>query len=249
MKITKHVVIGPIIVLTMWFLISELKLVDSFFLPNPIETITELVKLIAKGIIIPDMFFTLERMFIAFLIAAIMGIPLGLLLGSSRKLYESFEFVIDFFRSIPATAMFPLFLLVFGIEDKSKIAVTAFAATLIIVFNTAHGVMHAKKSRTLAVRLMGATRFHIFRFISFWETLPQIFVGLRTALSLSLVIIIVTEMFIGTYVGLGRRIIDFQYVYNIKGMYAVILLTGILGYVINLVFIILEKRLLHWTEK
>ena len=249
MKITKHVLIGPVIMLVVWLLVSELKLVDAFFLPTPLETITELVKLLADGSLMKDILFTLQRMFIAFLIAVVIGIPAGLFLGSSRKLYESFEFVIDFFRSIPATAMFPLFLLVFGIEDNSKIAVTAFAAGLIIIFNTAHGVMHTKKSRTLAVRLMGATRLHIFRFVSFWETLPQIFVGLRTALSLSLVIIIVTEMFIGTYVGLGRRIIDFQYIYNIKGMYAVILLTGILGYLINVIFIMAEKRLLHWTEK
>lgn len=249
MKIAKHIIIGPIVMLAAWLLASEFKLVDGFFLPTLLETITELIKLIAERSVILDILFTLQRTGIAFLIATVIGVPLGLVLGSSRKLYESFEFVIDFFRSIPATALFPLFVLIFGIEDTSKIAVAAFASALIIIFNTAYGVMHAKKSRTLAARLMGATRLHIFRFISFWETLPQIFVGLRTALSLSLVIIIVTEMFIGTSVGLGRRIIDFQYVYNIRGMYAVILLTGALGYVINLVFIVLEKRLLHWTEK
>ena len=87
----------------------------------------------------------------------------------------------------------------------------------------------------------------IFRWISFWESLPQIFVGMRTGLSLCLVIIIVTEMFIGTYAGLGRRIIDFQYVYDIKGMYAVILLTGILGYGINTIFLAVEKRVIHWS--
>ncbi len=249
MKIAKHIIIGPIVVLAAWLLVSGFKLVDGFFLPTPLETITELIRLIAERKVILDIVFTLQRMGSAFLIATIIGVPLGLILGSSRKLYESFEFVIDFFRSIPATALFPLFVLIFGIEDTSKIAVAAFASALIIIFNTAYGVMHAKKSRTLAARLMGATRLHIFRFISFWETLPQIFVGLRTALSLSLVIIIVTEMFIGTSIGVGRRIIDFQYVYNIKGMYAVILLTGILGYMINLIFIMLEKRLLHWTEK
>ena len=139
-----------------------------------------------------------------------------------------------------------LFLLIFGIGDNSKIAVAAFASTLIIIFNTAYGVMNSKKSRELAVRLMGATRLQRFRLISFWESLPQTFIGLRTALSLTLIIIIVTEMFIGTYSGLGRRIIDFQYVYNIKGIYAVILLTGIIGYLVNAIFIFLEKKVIHW---
>src|SRR3989338_10262458 len=223
MKIAKHVLIGPVIVLVVWLVVSELKLVDAFFLPTPLETITELVKLLADGSLMKDILFTLQRMFIAFLIAVVIGIPAGLFLGSSRKLYESFEFVIDFFRSIPATAMFPLFLLIFGIEDKSKIGVAAFASVLIILFNTAYGVIHAKKSRALAAKLMGASKIQIFRFIYFWESLPQTFIGLRSALSMSLIIIVVTEMFIGTYAGLGRKIIDFQITYNITSLYAVIL--------------------------
>jgi len=245
----KSVLIGPAIVILIWFLISNLNIVDKFFLPDPISTFKELFSLIFNGTILPDMVLTLERTISAFIIALIIGLPLGLILGSSRKLYESFEFVIDFFRSIPATAMFPLFLLIFGIEDKSKIGVAAFASVLIILFNTAYGVIHAKKSRALAAKLMGASKIQIFRFIYFWESLPQTFIGLRSALSMSLIIIVVTEMFIGTYAGLGRKIIDFQITYNITSLYAVILLTGILGYLINFIFIYTEKKLIHWSGK
>ncbi len=245
----KNVLIGPIIVILIWFLISKLNLIDKFFLPDPFTTLKELFSLIFNGVIIQDILLTVKRTILAFIISIIIGLPLGLILGSSRKLYESFEFVIDFFRSIPATAMFPLFLLVFGIEDKSKIAVAAFASAIIIIFNTAYGVFYSKKSRILAAKLMGASKHQIFRFISFWESLPQTFIGLRTALSFSLIIIIVTEMFIGTYAGLGRKIIDFQITYNISGLYAVILLTGIIGYLINLIFVYIEKRLIHWSGR
>lgn len=245
----KNVFIGPLVILSIWFLISKLNLIDNFFLPDPFTTLKELFSLIFNGTIIPDILVTVKRTILAFIISIIIGLPLGLILGSSRKLYESFEFVIDFFRSIPATAMFPLFLLVFGIEDKSKIAVAAFASAIIIIFNTAYGVFYSKKSRILAAKLMGASKHQIFRFISFWESLPQTFIGLRTALSLSLIIIVVTEMFIGTYAGLGRKIIDFQITYNIAGLYAVILITGIIGYLINLIFIYMEKRLIHWSGK
>ncbi|MBI4021612.1 MAG: ABC transporter permease [Candidatus Aenigmarchaeota archaeon] len=249
MKHGKTVLLGPGLALLAWYLIAELRLVDAFFLPGPIATISELLELAVGGGIITDALLTLERVFLAFVIAVLVGIPVGLFLGTSRRVYESLEMVIDFFRSIPATAIFPLFVVVFGIEDSSKIAVASFASALIILFHTAHGVMHAKKSRTLAARLMGATKLQVFRFVSFWECLPQIFVGLRTAVSLSLVIVVVTEMFIGTYAGLGRRLIDFQYVYNIEGMYAIILLTGIIGYLINAVFILLERRVVHWSGK
>lgn len=247
--VKKSIFIGPIVILVLWFVIAKLQLINPFFFPGPIETISELIKLISTGTIIPDLLSTLGRVALAFLISLVIGLPLGLLLGSSRKVYEQFEFVIDFFRSIPATAMFPLFLLVFGIDDSSKIAVASFACSLIILFNTAYGIMHSKRSRVFAAKLMGATKFQVFKNVLFWESLPQTFIGMRTAISLSLVVIVVTEMFIGTYAGLGRKIIDFQYVYNITGMYAVILLTGIIGYLLNVIFILLEKKVIHWAGK
>lgn len=249
MKTKKYIIIGPIILVTAWALVAQLKLIDPFFLPGPLTTINKLIQLVISGTILGDLFSTLERVILAFLIALIIGLPLGLLLGRTEKIYRSVEFIIDFFRSTPATALFPLFLLVFGITDNSKIAVAAFAAMLLIIFNTAYGVMHAKKSRVLAAQIMGATKTQIFRWILFWESLPQTFIGLRSAVSLSLVIIIVTEMFIGTTSGLGRRIIDSQITYEIPTMYAVILLTGILGYLLNVIFILVEKRFLHWSGK
>jgi len=196
-----------------------------------------------------DIIATLLRVGTAFGISLLIGLPLGLLFGTSENIYRSFEFIIDFFRSTPATALFPLFLLIFGIADTSKIAATCFSATLIIIFNTAHGTMRAKQSRLRMIRSMGATRFQIFYTILFWESLPQTFVGLRNALSTSLIVVIITEMFIGTTHGLGKLIIDSQITYEIKTMYAIILLTGTIGYLLNLLFLGLEKNLLHWADK
>jgi sulfonate transport system permease protein len=186
---------------------------------------------------------------ISFVVAVFLGWPIGLVLGMNRKVYKSCEFVIDFFRSTPATALFPLFLLIFGISDVSKIAAATFASFLIIVFNTAYGVMHSKRSRILAAEIMGASKIQIFKSILFWESLPQTIIGFRTAVSLSLVVIIVTEMFIGTNIGIGHKIIDFQYTYDVKSMYAVILLSGLIGYLSNLFFVLVEKKFVHWTGK
>lgn len=245
----KYIIIGPVLLILIWAVVAQVQLIDKFFLPDPFTTIGKLGGLILSGEILGDLVSTLERVALSFIIALALGLPLGLLLGRTEKIYRSVEFIIDFFRSTPATALFPLFLLIFGITDKSKIAVAAFAAMLLIIFNTAYGVMHAKKSRVLAAQIMGATKAQIFRWILFWESLPQTFIGLRSAISLSLVIIIVTEMFIGTTSGLGRRIIDSQITYEIPAMYAVILLTGIVGYLLNLIFISVEKKFLHWSGK
>lgn len=245
----KYTFIGPIFLILIWAIVAQLHFVDDFFLPGPFVVIKRLIELIVSGVILSDLFFTLERVIVSFAIALILGLPFGLFLGKSEKTYRSMEFIIDFFRSTPATALFPLFLLFFGITDKSKIAVAAFSSLLIIIFNTAHGVMHAKKSRVLAAQIMGATKIQIFRWILFWESLPQTFIGLRSAISLSLVIIVVTEMFIGTTSGLGRKIIDSQITYEISTMYATILLTGLVGYLLNFLFLTVEKKVLHWIGK
>lgn len=246
----RYTFVGPIVLLLIWAVVAEMDLVDGFLLPDPFSTIGKLAELLWTGVIIGDLISTLERVFLAFIIAVAVGLPLGLILGRTEKIYRSVEFIIDFFRSTPATALFPLFLLIFGVTDKSKIVVAAFSASLIIIFNTAYGVLHAKKSRVLAAKIiMGATNGQLFRWILFWESLPQTFIGLRSAVSLSLVIIIITEMFIGTNSGLGRRIIDSQITYEIPTMYATILLAGIAGYLLNLFFLLIEKRFLHWSGK
>ena len=245
----KYTFIGPILLIFIWAVAAQLQLIDKFFLPDPFTTIKKLFDLLVSGAILGDLISTLQRVILSFIMALVIGLPLGLLLGRTEKIYRSVEFIIDFFRSTPATALFPLFLLVFGITDKSKIAVAAFSSMLIIIFNTAYGVMHAKKSRVLAAQIMGATKAQIFRWILFWESLPQTFIGLRSAISLSLVLIVVTEMFIGTTSGLGRKIIDSQITYEIPTMYATILLSGIVGYLLNLLFLAVEKRFLHWSGK
>ena len=163
----KYTFIGPILLIFIWAVAAQLQLIDNFFLPDPWTTIKKLFDLLASGAILGDLFSTLERVVLAFVIALVIGLPLGLVLGRTEKIYRSVEFIIDFFRSTPASALFPLFLLVFGITDISKIAVAAFASMLIIIFNTAYGVMHAKKSRVLAAQIMGATKAQIFRWILF----------------------------------------------------------------------------------
>ena len=142
------------------------------------------------------------------------AIPLGIVLGSSERLYRSLEFVIDFFRSTPASAMFPLFLVLFGVGDETKISVAAFGAVLVILFNVAYGVMNARKTRLLAAKVMGASRLRVLFDVMLLESLPQTFVGLRNGVSLALVIIVVAEMFIGSHDGLGHRVFEAQQLFD-----------------------------------
>ena len=196
-----------------------------------------------------DLTRTLWRVLISFAIGAAIAVPTGIVIGANERVYRSVEFLIDFFRSMPATALFPLFMLIFGLDDRGKIALAAFSAFLIIVFNVAYGVLNARKTRILAARSMGAGRARIFFDVIFLETLPQTFVGLRAGISLALVVIVVAEMFIGGMDGVGHRIMNDQMSYNLKDMYGALLLSGALGYGLNSCFLLIEKYFVHWAGR
>ena len=192
---------------------------------------------------------TLLMVGVSGLLGGLIGVPLGILLGSNEKIYESIEFAIDFFRSTPASAMFPLFLVLFGVGEATKIAVAAFGAALAILFNVAYGVMSVRKQRQLAAKVMGAPRWRVLTDVILLESMPQVFVGLRSGVSIALVIVIVAEMFIGSTDGLGQRIMNAQTIFDMPDMYASIFAAGLLGYAMNLAFLMAERRFVHWGGK
>src|SRR6266446_419360 len=242
-------VLGPLALFILWDLVVRYGFIKAILLPSPLDTLNALVGGLAGGPLLLDFAVTVKRTLEAFAIAAVIGVPLGVLLGSNERAYRSVEFLIDFFRSTPSSALIPLFLLIFGVSDINKIAIAAFGAVLIVLFNSAYGVMNARKQRVMAAKVMGASRWQIFKDVLIWESLQPTFVGLRSAVSMALVIVIVAEMFIGSDTGLGHRIIDAQQVLNVKSMYAAILAAGALGYALNMLFLLAERRIVHWSGR
>ncbi len=242
-------VLGVIALVLVWYLAVWTRIVDPVLLPSPVDTFRAMWTGMNGGKLGIDFFITLQRTAYATLIAAAVAIPLGIFLGASERLYRSVEFVIDFFRSTPASAMFPLFLVLFGVGDRTKISVAAFGAALVILFNVAYGVMNARKTRLLAAKVMGASRFRILMDVMLLESLPQTFVGLRNGVSLALVIVVVAEMFIGSTDGLGNRVFEAQQLFAMPDMYAAIFAAGALGYGLNLLFLTVERRFVHWAGR
>jgi len=241
--------VGVAGLVAIWYLAVWVEVVDPVLLPPPDAAFSALVKGMSGGKLGYDFWRTVERTGYAIAIAAVIAIPIGVALGSSERIYRSVEFVIDFFRSTPASAMFPLFLVIFGVGDMTKILVAAFGAALVILFNVAYGVMNARKTRLLAAKVMGATRFRVLTDVMLLESLPQTFVGLRNGVSLALVIVVVAEMFIGSTDGLGQRVFEAQQLFEMPDMYAAIFAAGALGYGLNLLFLVTEKRFVHWSGK
>ncbi len=239
----------PIIIICLWQFVSYFKFASPLFVPQPLDVLINLLNSMSSGTMLNDIGHTLYRVLVGFGIAVVVGVPLGLLMGYSSKIYNALEFTVEFFRGIPTTALFPLFLLIFGIGDQAKFAVTAWGAGLVILINSMYGVHLGKELRIRVAKTMKIKSFQLFSKVIFPEALPQIFSGFRVAISLSLVLVIVTEMFIGTDAGLGKRIIDAQLVYQTSTMYAAIIMTGIIGFLLNKITMFFENRIVHWKGK
>jgi NitT/TauT family transport system permease protein len=206
-------------------------------------------ELFSTGDIFPDLGLSVMRWVVGLAIGIAIGIPFGLIMGYSSKVYSSFEVVVDFFRSIPVISLFPLFLVFFGIGNVSKIAIAAWTAFLAVLINTMYGVKHAKEMRLMVAKALRANRFQIFTKIIAPDALPEIFVGIRISVSMSLILVVASEMMMGTNVGLGRRIYDAGLMHKMSEMYAVIIVAGLLGYFFNKLFVLLENRIVHWAGK
>lgn len=245
----KEIIIGPIVLLVVWFLLTSFHIIKPIFLPSIGSVVTEFYRLFAMGEIFGDIGSTVLRWIIGLAIGVLIGVPLGMIMGYSDKIYSSLEIVVDFFRSIPAMTLFPLFLVFFGLGDKAKITISAWGALLYVWVSSMYGVKHSKELRLMVAKTLRATRLQIFKKFIFPDALPEIAGGIRVSISLSLVLVIASEMIMGTRLGLGKRIFDSALIYNMSEMYSVIIITGFLGYISNKLFLFLENRFIHWGGK
>ena len=242
--------LGFAVLLAVWYLVADVgHVVSGLLLPPLGDVLARLGRLAGTGDLWRDGSATVWRWALGFTLGAALGTLAGLGLGTAPRLYRALEGVIEFFRAMPVTAIFPLFLIFFGIGDESKVAMAFLPTFLLMLINASYVVLHAGPERRRALRVFGATPWQVFRHVTFFEALPQIFIGLRLALSLSLIVTVVSEMFIGTDKGLGQRIYDSYLTNAVTTLYALLLVLGCLGYAINKASMEIEKRVIHWAGR
>lgn len=232
--------------LGLWAAVTGLGLVDAIILPTPWSVVQHVPRMFRERLAV-DIGVTLGRVLVSLVLACAVGIPLGLLLGHRRSLYEMLEGPLHAMRSIPATALFPLFLIVIGIGEGSIVALAAYPSLLVILVNTVTGSALANKRRLYQARLLGLGTMDTIKGVLFYEALPNIFDGIRTAVSYSLVLVVAVEMFIGLDErGLGRGIYQYQSTYRIPETYGAIIVAGTIGILLNFAVTLAQKRMLRW---
>jgi ABC-type nitrate/sulfonate/bicarbonate transport system permease component len=242
-------VVGAIIVLALWAIISALSLVDTLFLATPWDTGTSLAQLFVSGRLLTDLGHTVGRALLGFSLSAIIGVPLGLLLGWSKRFHDWVNVPVEFLRSLPAPVLYPLFIILFGIGDHAKVAGVVFACLFPIIVQTAYGVVNGNCARIRLAERMGFNQWQVLLKIIYPQALPYVFVGLRNALSLSLIATVVVEMMMAGRTGLGYSIFNAYQIFRIPEMYAYIIVTGLTGWALNKLFVAFERRQLYWVRR
>lgn len=237
--------IGPLVLFATWYVCGLFGLLNEIYIPRLEEVGRALfVQFMNEGALI-DLGYTVYLTAAGFFLAAVVGIPVGISLGFSKKVANSFSFLLEFFRSLPAPAIFPLFLFLFGIGDDVKIMVAAFMLFWIIVKHTLTAVERVSITRKKVGQIFQSNKI-TQALIVFWDALPGISSGLRIAFPLSLILIIVGEMFVGGASGIGQKIFESYSAYQTANLYAYIVLIGFLGYMLDWIFVQAQKKIAYW---
>jgi ABC-type nitrate/sulfonate/bicarbonate transport system permease component len=238
---------GTVVVLMLfWSVLTAMRIIDPIVLPTPWSVVHAFPRML-RDRLLADVALTLARVLGALGIACLFGVPLGLLLGYKKRIYQMVEEPLHALRSIPASALFPLFLIIVGVGEGSILALAAYPSLLVILVNAVTGAALANKRRLYQARLFQLGAFETVTEILFYEALPNIFDGIRTAVSYSLVLVVAVEMFMGLGErGLGRGIYEYQSTYRIPETYGAIIIAGSIGIFLNIIVSKAQNHMLRW---
>lgn len=192
-----------------------------------------------------DVLPSLGRLFAGYTVAVVIGVLLGIVLGRSRIIRTMVTPIMEFLRAIPPTALIPVTMLVIGVGDGAKISLIALACVWPILLNTIDGIGGVEPTLIETSRVYRIGRVHALRSVVLPSAAPQIFAGMRTSLSLALILMVVSEM-VASSNGIGYFVLQSQRTFAIVDMWAGIVLLGLLGYMLNALFVLIENHVLAW---
>jgi ABC-type nitrate/sulfonate/bicarbonate transport system permease component len=233
----------PLVLVAAWWLISAGS--KSPFFPPLAEILAQFPQTWFGDRVLSDVLPSLGRLGVGLLLAAIVGIALGILIGSTPWLRTFLEPALEFARAIPAPALVPILMVLVGIGDSMRVIVIVVGAVWPILLNTVEGVRNIDLTLRDTCSVFQFRAFTRLRVLMLRAASPQIFAGLRQALSIGIILMVVSEMFAAT-AGIGFSLIQFQRSFSLVEMWTGILMLGILGVILSLIFRLIERRMLAW---
>jgi ABC-type nitrate/sulfonate/bicarbonate transport system permease component len=235
----------PILLFAGWFLLSDGS--ASFYAPPLRQILLAFADTWTPARLHADVLPSLLRLLAGYALAAVAGVALGLAVGLNRRLRATVEPVLEFFRAIPPPVLVPVIMLFAGIGNGMKVIVIVFGCVWPILLNTVEGVRAVDGVQLDTARAYGISGTARITRVILPAASPQICAGLRQALSIAIILMVISEMFAASN-GLGFTIVQFQRSFAIPEMWSGIILLGLLGFALSLLFRLAERRALRWYD-
>jgi ABC-type nitrate/sulfonate/bicarbonate transport system permease component len=237
--------IGLLILVGLVELLPRMGLLDRRFFPTSSEIGSALVDQVQQPDFWADLLDTLEGWALGLLIAAVAGILLGIVIGTSHLLREVTASTIEFLRPIPSVALIPLAVLLFGTSIQSKLLLVVYAAFWQMLIQVLYGVQDVDPVAQDTARAFRFNFWARIRYVTWPTALPYVMTGLRLSAAVALILAVTAELVIGNP-GIGSRLAVAQSSGAIAATYALVVVAGLLGVVVNLLFRFVERRALSW---
>lgn len=234
-----------LLLLILWEIAPRMGLVDPTFFPPFTKVAESWWGLVISGDLYAHFQASILRSLFGFGLAILVSIPLGLIIGWYPLASELLNPVLEVFRNTAALALLPVFILLLGIGETSKVSIVFFACTFPILLNTINAVRNVDPLLIKAAKSMALPSYRLFYKVILPASIPTIFTGIRMAGSSSILVLIAAEM-VGAKEGLGYLINYSQQNFQITQMYAGIITISLLGVAINYLLVSLERKFSSW---
>ena len=218
----------------LWHLAS-IYLVSSVLFPPPAIVFRKAVVLVRNGVLLEHLWASVQRILVGFIAGSLLGIPIGLAMGSFRPVRQVLEPYTEFLRFIPSVAMITVAVIWFGIGEASKIFLIIYTTIFIVILNTAAGVSAIANNKIRAAQALGATRGQIFFHVALPATVPYILTGMRLAMANSFTTIVAAEL-IAANEGLGKMLWDGRMFMLVDDIFVSLVSLGLLGFAVDRMF-------------
>lgn len=219
--------------------------ISELILPPPSGIVAALIEGFRSGRFVDGLLITLAEVIFGFVLAAVSAFIVGTLISQSRLLEAVIYPYIVAFQTLPKVAVAPLILIWLGLGIEGKIFIAATVSFFPMLVNTIVGLRSAPQNEIDLMRSLSASRWKIFRYVQLPEALPFIFAGLNIGLVLAVLGAIVGE-FVGAKAGLGYLIVQMNFNLDVAGIFAALLLLGVMGIALNVLSQFLRRRIVFW---